>query len=296
MFEAVARHGSLDEAARELGLERPTVGRTVRQLEDELGISLIARRQRAVELTDAGHTLYEAVRSVFSELHPLARGLELTARSPVIILCTSAHAHCWLAPRLPDLRKRHPGITLRVDVVTEYVELEQPEHRGMVLGLWSGKGPRSGYECVEFAVEEVFPVASPAYARDLTCGDDLAALAAQRLIHEEQRMIPTVTWKEFFDAFGYKFRDGRRGIRLTHYESVLQAAIAGQGIAIAWEHFAAPLIAAGLLVPVGSRRLRTGRQFYVVWPAESPLAPAAELVRNWLTAPVEPASPTPSGP
>ena len=284
VFEVAARRQSFTEAARELGVTRPTVRRFVRQLEESLATGLFVRHGRAVQLTEAGRTLHAAVGEGFSLMHEAAVRLHPSIRPRVRVLCTAAHAHCWLAPGLADFRRLHPAIDLRVEVVTQYVDLDGSEPAGMVLGLWSGEEPRPGYECLEFAVEEVFPVASPVLAQSLACDNDLVALAGERLIHEDESQIPTVAWKEFLESFGVAYRDPLPGLQLANYELVLQAAIAGQGIALGWSHFVDPLLKSGLLVPVGTRRLRTGRRFYLVWPAGTQLAPEAEIVKEWVAA------------
>ena len=133
---------------------------------------------------------------------------------------------------MSDFQEKYPDISLRVQIIKRYVDLEPAGPEGMVLGIWSGEQPRPGYECVEIAPEEMFPVANPALARTLDIGDDLAALAGQRLIHEDQTGLPTVTWREYFAAFGFHRQDDELpGLRLSDYSPVLAATLAGQGIA-----------------------------------------------------------------
>ena len=282
VFEVAARHVSFTTAARELELTQPAVSRSVRQLEEALGVPLFIRRHRAVELTEAGGVLYEAVHGGFSQMHQVARRLRRITHSHVSLLCSDTHAHWWLMPRLSDFQERHPDISLRVQVIKRYIDLEPAGPEGMVLGIWSGEQPRPGYECAEIALEEVFPVANPAFARTLDISDDLSSLARQRLIHEDQKGLPTVTWREYFAAFGLRQDAELPGLRMSDYSPVLVAALAGQGIALGIGHIVGPLIDSGLLVRVGSLVHRTGLRFYLVWPKRTPLAPQAELVKDWL--------------
>ncbi|MXY66900.1 MAG: LysR family transcriptional regulator [Gammaproteobacteria bacterium] len=283
VFEVAARHVSFAAAARELELTQPAVSRSVRKLEQALGVALFIRRHRAIDLTEAGGVLYEAVHGGFSQMYQVARRLRRITHAHVSLLCSDTHAHWWLMPRLSDFQGKYPGISLRVEVIKRYVDLEPAGPEGMVLGIWSGEQPRPGYECVEIAPEEVFPVANPALARTLDIGDDLAALAGQRLIHEDQKELPTLTWREYFAAYGLLREDEELpGLRLSDYSPVLAATLAGQGIALGLAHIVNPLIESGLLVRIGTRVHRTSLRFYLVWPERTALTPQAEQVKDWL--------------
>ncbi len=283
IFEAAARHVSFAAAARELELTQPAVSRSMRKLEQALGISLFIRRHRAIDLTEAGEVLYEAVHGGFSQMYQVAHRLRRITHSHVSLLCSDTHAHWWLMPRLSDFQERHPDVSLRVQVLTHYIDLEPAGPEGMVLGIWSGEQPRPGYKCVEIAPEEVFPVANPTLACTLDIGDNLTALAQQRLIHEDQRSLPAVTWCEYFAAFGLPLEDDELpGLRLSDYSPVLAATLAGQGIALGLVHIVKPLIESGLLVRIGTRIHRTNLRFYLVWPERTLLTPQAELVKDWL--------------
>jgi DNA-binding transcriptional LysR family regulator len=127
-FLAVAEHGSLRAAARQLGLAQPAMTRNIQELEKELGVSLFERRARGVVLTPMGEVFLrraQAVRSEFrraqDELDQL-RG-QTTGR---IRLCLSSVAHMALLPRaLRPFRQRFPDVTLEViDAVLPRVEKE----------------------------------------------------------------------------------------------------------------------------------------------------------------------------
>ena len=79
-----------------------------------------------------------------------------------------------------------------------------------------------------------------------------------------------------------EYRDEGTGLRLNHYVLVLQAAMAGEGIAMGWAHLVDGLMEQGLLVRIGSRRWRTNRGFYLIWSNETPLSRQAEAVRRWI--------------
>ena len=133
--------------------------------------------------------------------------------------------------------------------------------------------------------EEVFPVASPGFVETLAgtdAFDDPALLSGETLIHLDEPFLPSLTWSEWFAAMHAEYRDEGAGLRLNHYVLVLQAAMAGEGIAMGWAHLVDGLMEQGLLVRIGDRRWQTNRGFYLIWSNETPLSPQAEAVRGWI--------------
>ena len=126
------------------------------------------------------------------------------------------------------------------------------------------------------------PVASPGLAATLEAVDEPGALAGERLIHLEEPFLPSLMWSDWFTEMNTDYHDDGTGLRLNHYVLVLQAAMAGEGIAIGWTHLVDYLIEQGLLVRIGNRRWRTGRSFYLIWSNRSPFSPQAEAVRSWI--------------
>ena len=116
----------------------------------------------------------------------------------------------------------------------------------------------------------------------------LGGARRERLLHEDQALIGTVTWADYFRAFGVDYRGGGPGTGLssTFYEPLVQAALAGRGVALGWAHLADGLVEAGILARVGTLSYRTGRRFWVVWPGRTPLSAQAERVRDALLGPV----------
>ena len=281
VFEAAARHRSFTAAARELSVTQPAVSRSIRQLEAALGISLFTRSHRSVELTEAGEILFQAVSAGFGRILEAARRLRGRAHAHVTLLTSAAFAHYWLVPRLSDFHARHPEIDLRFQVSDKLLDLAEESSS---LGVRLGTGNWHGYNSEPIVAEEVFPIASPAYGDALAHTDDPGALARERLIHLDEPFIPSRTWSEWFDAMNARYHDDGSGLRLNHYVLVLQAAMAGEGLAMGWAHLVDPLIEQGLLVRIGRRKWRTERSFQLIWSSRTPLSPQAEAVRDWILA------------
>ena len=279
VFEAAARNQSFTDAAHELGVTQPAVSRSVRQLEAALGVSLFTRSHRSVELTESGEILLQAVSAGFGRMLDAARRLRRRMQTHVTLLTSAAVANYWLLPHLSDFHVRHQDIDLRFQVSDRHLDLAEASSS---LGVRLGDGNWIGYDCKWLAREEVFPVASPGFAATLTDTDDPGALVGERLIHIDEPFLPSLTWNDWFAEMNADYRTDGRGLRLNHYVLALQAAMAGEGIAIGWAPIVDFLIEQGLLARIGRRRWRTGRSFYLIWSNRMALSPQAEAVKSWI--------------
>lgn len=102
------------------------------------------------------------------------------------------------------------------------------------------------------------------------------------LIHLEEPHRYRPGWPHFFAHFGADFRDDGEGLRLNDYALVLQAAMAGEGVALGWRHICERPILQGLLREIGPWSWHTGDGFYLVWSDSVAISPHAELIRDWI--------------
>ena len=285
VFEAAARHCSFTRAADELNVSQPAVSTSIKQLEAALGVQLLVRRHRAVELTPAGFELANQVRSGFSMILDTARDLRLRHRRDRVTLSLStAFANYWMVPRLAEFRTLHPDIDLRLQTTQFDLDLAR---EGLALGVRRGppKWPDLAHHAL--ADEILLPVASPlleAYCRGIRSLQDLAHA---QLIHLEEPVRPRPTWADWFAAKSVTVDRFGSGLRLNDYALVIQAAMAGEGIALGWEHLTAQLRAQRLLTRVGRWSWRTGERFYLVWPKAVEPTANALIVRDWIIEIVE---------
>ena len=280
VFEAAARHQSFTIAANELSVSQPAVSSAIRQLEKALGVLLFTRGHRSVVLTEAGDTLYQDVSQGFSRILETARRLRHKELNRHVTLSTStAFANYWMLPRLSNLHAHHPGIDLRLQTTDKDLDLSE---EGVSLGIRLGKGAWPGYDCELIAHEVLFPVASPHLVDRPIDIRDLNTLATESLIHLEEPYRPRPTWKEWFSRMGANVKDTDKGLRLNDYALVIQAAMAGEGIAMGWEHVVAPLLEQGLLTRVGNWKLETGSGIYLIWSNKVQMSEQAIAVRDWI--------------
>jgi DNA-binding transcriptional LysR family regulator len=280
VFEVCARLLSFTRAAEELGVSQPAVSLAIRQLEQAIGQALFERLHRAIRLTGAGERFYREVSVSFERLLKAAREVNRGPEAERVTLSIStAFANYWVMPRLTRLHRSHPGIDLRLQVVDKDVDLE---HENVSLGIRRGRGAWPGYDSAAIAREELFAVASPAYLAANPRPEKVEDLLHHQFIHLEEPFRPRPKWRDWFESFGVEFVDGGEGLRLNDYALVIQAAMAGEGVAIGWRHVTEPLIAKRLLVPVLPQKWITGEEFHLIWSDRTELSPPAARVRDWI--------------
>ncbi len=138
-FEAAARLGSLSEAARELHVTHGAISRQVRQLEEQLGLALLAKEGRGVKLTDAGLRLRDAASDAFERLRSTCAELQRqTAEAPFVLGCPGSLLARWFIPRLDRLNRELPE--LRLQLSASEGELD-PRRPGLDATLWYAEPP-----------------------------------------------------------------------------------------------------------------------------------------------------------
>lgn len=285
-FEAAARHLSFTQAARELNVSQPAISHAVKRIEAALGVRLFHRRHRAIALTEAGARFYNDVSQGLMQVLQSAERIALAGRSGHVTLSAStAFAHYWMVPRLATFKAQNPQIDIRLQTTDRDIDLEA---ESIALGIRRGDGSWDGYDGFLLARERIYPVCSPAVlARDGAPASP-EALAGRDLIHLEEPFRPRPTWATWFAAQNVLFRDRGQGLRLNDYALVIQAAIAGEGIALGWHHLVERLLAQKLLVKALDAELSEAAGIWVIWSSRTPLSPAARTVLEWLRSEARP--------
>jgi DNA-binding transcriptional LysR family regulator len=271
---------SFTRAADELGVSQPAVSLTIRQLEQAIGQTLFHRQHRAIRLTDAGERLYSEISISLERILQIARDVSREPAAALVTLSIStAFANYWVIPRLPRLHKSHPDIDLRLQVVDRDLDLE---HEKVSLGIRRGRGNWPGYQSSNIAREELLAVASPAYLARQGVPGSIEDLKQHQFVHLEEPFRPRPQWRDWFQSFDHDFVDKGEGLRLNDYALVIQAAMAGEGVAMGWRHVVDSLITSRLLVPVLPQSWITGEEFHLIWSDRTTLSESAQQVRDWI--------------
>ena len=229
-FEAAARHLSFTRAGEELSLTQSAVSRQIQALEESLGCALFERRTRALLLTEAGQGLFIVAQEVLQDLHDTAEKLRaVTAARTVTITTTPGFASLWLIPRLAGFTVVRPDIDVRISASYSVVPMERSgvdlAVRYLPTGSLPGAKPLFG--------EEVMPVCSPALARDRARPlNEPADLRRHVLLHLEDDAASWIDWDLWLHASGLQDFKPAGSLHFSSYDQVVQAAAAGQGVAL----------------------------------------------------------------
>lgn len=283
VFEAAGRHENFSRAAEELAMTQAAVSYAVRTLEGQLGVPLFHRSHRAVALTETGARFHADVSAGLARIQKSAEQIRAKGREANVTLsASSAFASMWVLPRIPKLREDLPEIDLRIHASVRDLELDE---EGIPLGIRGGDPATwPNYHAALLAPEVVNAVASPAFIESHGMPETIEALAQLRLIHLEEPARVACDWKEWFESAGHIYRPQSRPLTINDYVLVIQAALAGEGVALGWRHLIERQMLSGALVPVSSHVFETGSDFYVVWPRSRELSTPARKVRDWLLA------------
>lgn len=275
-FEEAARQLSFSAAARELNLTHGAISRQMKSLETHLGVRLFRRLNRRVELTEAGAAFLPAARTALDVVEASAARLSAATRhGPLVVSCLPTFMMRWLIPRLYDFNARHPAIDVRLSASSAAVDFAR-DGVDVAIRIGAGSWPE-GIEAHAFMNEEIGPVCSPALAerRKLRRPADLAQ---HTLLHTETRADAWSDWLARSKTAGV---DASKGQRFEHFYFLLEAAVAGLGVAVAPRPLVIEDLKLGRLVaPFGF--LRSGRQYCLLYPAELAGVPKVRTFRSWI--------------
>lgn len=275
VFEVVTRHLNFRLAAEELGVTQGAVAQQIRGLEAELGLTLFERLPRTLALTEAGRSYVTNIRRAFELIAEATETLKPEPRH-LTISVTPTFASRWLIPRLPNFTAAHPDIDLRI-VATDRISNFQTD--AVDLAVRQGRPPFAPGLNAELLFEQVIvAVGSPLLIEKLgppRQGDNLARYA---LLHDAHNF-----WPQFLDrAFPEGAIASAKNIRFNQTSLAIEAAIAGQGLALASLLFVQEDIASGRLVRPFPTELSARPDFYIVSPGKARHLDSVAKVRGWL--------------
>lgn len=284
-FEAVARRSSFRAAAEELHLTQPAISRQIRSLEDELGAALFLRGTRHVELTAAGAALLRSVGPWLGQLDATVRQIRSTRlRRQVTVTTFASFATLWLLPRLPLFQREHPEIDIRISAGDAFADPDDPE---IDLALRYCHARDVPPESVPLFGEQVSPAASPALLASQPL-DVPAALARHTLLEEDdpRPSAQYLGWRHWLRQHGLDALEPQRWIYLNYTHQQIQAALAGQGVALARLALVVEPLARGELVePFGAAgRIASPFGYWMLrWPARGD-RPEVRAFEDWVLA------------
>jgi LysR family glycine cleavage system transcriptional activator len=283
-FEAAARHLSFTVAASELNVTQTAISHQIRRLEEELGIRLFVRRNRALALTPEARDYLPGIRAAFDDLRLATERLLRKENDRVLTVSTLASlAAKWLLPRLTAFQEAHPGIDVRITTSTSLVDFQRDD---VDAAIRYGRGQWPGVRADWLMADQLFPVCSPALLtgpRPLRRPEDLA-----------NHVLLTTSagasddWRLWLTAAGLPTNISTQpGLTFDLTLMTVQAAIDGIGVAIGRTSYVEGDIAKGRLVVPFKITLPADAGFYLVSPLSRADSPKLSAFRQWLTAAVQ---------
>lgn len=240
-FEAAARLGSFHKAAEELHLTQSAISQQIRSLETFLEQPLFFRSGRSVSLTDAGHDLYSTTQSTLLQLSVGIRRLEQYRKpNQLVVNTTPAFARHWLLPRLGDFHRQYPEVDLWL-----FTSFEPPDMSTQTIDLTirDDLGPQAECSYQKLFSDRFYPACHP---------DVLKVPGEQRTtLHGEREM----DWSYWVMQGGEDVGQRSNGLNFSDPGLLLDAACAGNGIALVSQLLSANARASGLLQLLSERSI-----------------------------------------
>lgn len=295
-FESSARLANLTRAAEELNLTQGAVSHRIRELESALDAALFVRKARGLELTEAGAAYLPYAREALERLRAGREAIARRGRGSTLTVSLSANfAAKWLVPRIGAFAAAHPEIDLRISAAARHIDFAVDD---IDLAIRHGTGDWPHLHVTRLCSEEILPVAAPRLVSAPLSG--VGGLLDHTLLHDKDR----AAWRRWLTAVGIdpgSLEESERGPVFSDTHLAIDAAVAGQGIALARSALVALDLAAGRLVRPIDDALPAPFSYWIVCPKPDAERPSIAAFRAWLMeqtndgiTPPPPANPTPT--
>ena len=281
-FEAAGRHVSFVRAAEELHVTAAAISQQIKLLEETLGRELF-RRGAQLALTDAA---LEALPLITDAFDRLERGTERLRAGrddgPLVVSLPPSFAARWLIPRLQRFEAAHPEMELRLSATTRLVSFDV---EGVDVAIRYGNGRYPGLHAERLRAEFLVAVAAPLLAEGLTTP---ASLINAVLLHNQ-----AMSWDSTFPDWPTWLRDAgvtpAQPLKIRQFGDaalVMEAALAGLGVALVWRTLIEEDLATGRLRALFPA-LPVVNAYHLVCPHKNLHKPAVSAFRTWIKAEME---------
>jgi LysR family transcriptional regulator, glycine cleavage system transcriptional activator len=283
-FCAAAEHLSFKDAAQSMYVTPGAISQQVKQLEDWFGLKLFERKVRGVALTEAGKQFFTASQKALRQLNQAAQAIR--PEEKIVRLTTvPTLAAKWMVPRLAAFSKLHPLIEVSIDASIDTVDLDDG---AFDLAIRALSASPTELNSVKLFDEIWWPVCSAAYKKAHVKAGVIQPDA--RLLHEVNLVRNKELWQEWLrthekpNAKELALKPERKGAFFSHEMLAYQAAIQGQGIALANRPLIETELAEQSLVIAVNKPLIAGRAYYLLWSNKSARQNnrSIELFRRWI--------------
>ncbi|MGL4490279.1 MAG: LysR substrate-binding domain-containing protein [Rhizobiaceae bacterium] len=281
----VGKHLNFTRAADELGLTPAAVSLQIKEIEDQLGVKLFVRTSRSIRMTEAGVILCEAAGDSLDVLSRAVSRAHKASRGTMQLKVTAdpQFASKWLMRRVERFRKLHPDIELRFDIAYEVRSFDFDDV-DVAIRFGAGKYPGLGSDRLFNNV--IVPVCSP---RLLQSGKPLKEprdLLNHTLVHIEwsRQGVTWPNWRMWMAAAGIKDFDDSNTIVFATSASAVDAAMAGDAVALADFAMVANDLSEGRLIQPFNISIKVSPEYayYLVYPEASATDRRITAFRDWI--------------
>ncbi|NWB52201.1 transcriptional regulator GcvA [Pseudomonas sp. F8002] len=277
-FEVATRHATFTSASEELHVTQSAVSHQLKHLEELWGLQLF-QRGKSLSLTPAGAALAPIVREFFMNLEATLADLrEQKGRVRLKVSTTYSFALKWLLPRLPGLAQRHPEILVTLDSSDKIINFSSVE-ADVAIRLGNGNYPALYSEFL--FREQIFPVASPDLLKRFGRPHTPAELLRYPLLMRDGAdLVPK--WEVWFQHVGLAIAPLKESVRFADTNMTIEAALLGQGIALARSGHVESELSDGSLVRLFDVPFPSPVAYYFVCPKGIESQPHIVSFRDWL--------------
>ena len=279
-FESAARHLNFTRAAEELHVTQSAISHQIKHIEELWGFKLFKRQGRGIELTENASKLSPLIGDFFSQLSTTLNALEEFNDEGYIRLALSqSFALKWMVPRLGDFSNQYPDIDITIITMPSPAELE---FNDADLAVFYSPGDHENYTVIPLLHGYSFPVCSPDFFKNdikkLKKPEDLVKLPLLRRLNIDA----APRWRDWFAQAGVETYTLPKGLHFPNSSMALQAAIDGQGVALARSSHVADDIAAGRLIKLFDTYVQGDSRYNLVIPENKLDLPTVQLFIAWI--------------
>ncbi|EPJ49736.1 MAG: hypothetical protein OFPI_22950 [Osedax symbiont Rs2] len=286
-FETVARHLNSPLAAEELHVPPAAVKQLVSRLETSIGVRLLQRKGRGLELTSAGLAgLGDLTLAMAHMKSAVEHMLEEQHTKQLIITVEPSFSSAWLIPQLAQFRILYPDISVLIDSSAQLVDLQRSN---VDIAIRYGTQKDNNLVQQRLFNDQILPACAADFASSLPSSGQLTDLQAASLIHWDTSQLDAAessrqwfVWDNWLAHFGVHKMAGKEGLHFSDYSQALQAAIAGQGVILVSKPILSKLFQSGLLTCPFEEKATPDIGYDIVTSKQAIQRPEIVAFVNWI--------------